>query len=85
MQIWPNPASGVLNVKCLVLSSGQACLLSVVDIFGREVSLPCLGEVRGEGWQGWTIDVSSLPHGIYFISITESGKRVAAGKIVVER
>ncbi|MDX9907612.1 MAG: hypothetical protein RBS55_13580, partial [Bacteroidales bacterium] len=64
--------------------------LMIYDIFGREVLAPytpspAMGEGRGGGWQGWRLDVSALPHGIYFISILQDGRRVAGGKFVVSR
>lgn len=90
--LWPNPASGVLSAKCLVISSGNSCSLSVYDILGHKVlSSPVLttlpaSPLEGGGEQiGWTIDVSSLPPGIYFISVLDDGKRVAGGKFVVGR
>jgi hypothetical protein len=92
LEVWPNPSSGMLNVECLMLNEGSDYELIVYDIFGRISSLPRLGEGQGggheggdRGWKGWKVDVSSLPSGIYFISIMESGNRVAGGKFVVSR
>jgi hypothetical protein len=93
VEIWPNPASGVLSVKCLGLSAGSSYSLSVVDIFGKQTPIQSVpfegggrewGEVDADGsWRGWTIDVSSLPPGIYFMIVFEDGKRVGGGKFVV--
>jgi hypothetical protein len=91
MVVWPNPCREVLSVKVLGLSSGSSCLLSVFDIFGRPVlSSPPAGGGGREGGQeggdgGWTVDVSSLPPGIYLISVLKDGNRVAGGKFVIAR
>jgi hypothetical protein len=87
--VYPNPASGVLSVKCLGLSEVGNLELIVYDIFGRPSTLPRLGEGQGGGNEGrdrgWQMDVSALPPGIYFISVLQDGKRVAGGKFVVAR
>ncbi len=93
LEVWPNPCREMLNVKCLMLNAGESCSLSVYDIFGRPaISSPELTPLpasptswRGGEEIGWTIDVSSLPPGVYFISVLENGKRIAGGKFVVAR
>jgi hypothetical protein len=90
--LWPNPASGgVLNVKCLGLSEVGSWELIVYDIFGRAAPIPGprqwagrLFPTRGKGGS-WILDISSLPSGIYFISVIKDGNRVAGGKFVVAR
>jgi hypothetical protein len=84
MEIWPNPASGVLSVKCLGLSAGSSCLLAVVDIFGRPAPIPGPSPILVKG-ETIELDISSLPPGIYFISVLDDGKRIAGGKFVVAR
>jgi hypothetical protein len=84
VEVWPNPASGVLSVKCLGLSAGSSCLLVVYDIFGRQAPIPGPSPIRVKG-ETIELDVSSLPPGIYFISVLEDGNRVAGGKFVVAR
>jgi hypothetical protein len=84
--VWPNPCLEMLNVECSMLNSGKGCSLSVFDIFGQPLSLSPIGERVGDrGLKGWTVDVSSLPPGIYFLAVVEDGKRVAGGKFVVAR
>jgi hypothetical protein len=85
LEIWPNPASGVLSVKCLGLSEVGNLELIVYDTFGKSIlpPPPAGGEGRGGGQNGWTIDVSELPPGIYFIAVLQNGKRIAGGKFIV--
>lgn len=82
MEIWPNPCREVLNVKCLGLSSGQACLLSVLDIFGQEVPLSSLEEGQSGSW---AIDVTSFPPGVYFVLVKDDVKHISSGKFVKVR
>lgn len=86
LELWPNPAREMLNVECSMLNEEQNCSISVFDIFGQPLSLSPIGERVGDrGWKGWTVDVSSLPPGIYLLSVVEDGKRIAGGKFVVAR
>ncbi len=91
--VWPNPASEMLNVECSRLNAGSSYDLTVYDIFGRPAYSSTL---QGGGWEGGSaagdrnrtgcvIDVSSLPPGVYFISVLEDGKQIAGGKFVVAR
>ena len=52
LEVWPNPASGVLSVKCLGLNVGISYSLSVVDIFGRAAPTPALRQL-GRGRRSW--------------------------------
>jgi len=92
LTLYPNPASGVLSVECLGLSEFEDLELLIYDVFGRSVvvnniSSPMEGGGREGGGAGgemsWTIDVSSLPPGIYFVSVSDHGNRVAGAKFVV--
>jgi hypothetical protein len=88
LSLWPNPASEVLNVKCLGLSESGDLELRIYDVFGRTVeaniiSLPPGGERAGDG--GWQIDVSALPPGIYIAVVRGDAAIVASGKFVVVR
>jgi hypothetical protein len=87
LEVWPNPAQEVLNVKCLVLSEFGDLELVIYDVFGRAVianiiSSPLVGGGREGGWTGWQVDVSTLPPGIYFVSVLEKGRRIAGAKFV---
>lgn len=90
LELWPNPCQEMLNVECSMLNSGKGCSLSLFDIYGRELlSSPFQGGGREGGEEHrevqFTIDVSSLPPGIYLLSVVEDGKRIAGGKFVVAR
>jgi len=90
LDIWPNPASGIVDCRLPIVDLRGDWTLMIYDIFGREVLAPytpspAMGEGRGGGWQGWRLDVSALPTGIYFISILQDGRRVKGGKFVVSR
>ncbi|MBP6870653.1 MAG: T9SS type A sorting domain-containing protein [Bacteroidales bacterium] len=90
LDIWPNPASGIVDCRLPIVDLRGDWTLMIYDIFGREVLAPytpspAMGEGRGGGWQGWRLDVSALPPGVYFVSVLVDGKRVAGGKFVVSR
>jgi len=94
LTLYPNPASGVLSVECLGLSEFEDLELLIYDVFGRSVvaniiSSPMEAGGREGGGAGgemsWTIDVSSLPPGIYLAVVREGTSIVASGKFVVLR
>jgi hypothetical protein len=84
LSVFPNPCSEMLNVECSMLDAGSYYELIVYDTFGLQV----LSGGKAAGDRNWTssrIEVSSLPSGVYFISVLEDGKRIAGGKFILER
>lgn len=76
---------GERSVKCLGLSSGRGSELVIYDIFGRPAPTPDIKRVPAFAGTCWTVDISNLPPGIYFVSVLEDGRRIAGGKAVVNR
>jgi len=84
MEIWPNPASEAIHVR-LNLDDGRFykdCELVIYDVFGRAVSGAIIKQVPAYAGTGWQVDVSTLPPGIYFVSVLEKGRRIAGAKFV---
>ncbi|MBO4600247.1 MAG: T9SS type A sorting domain-containing protein, partial [Bacteroidales bacterium] len=74
----PNPASG--RVRCVRYGQELAeGVLAVVDAYGREVATVVMGPQERSAW----VDVSRLPQGVYFVSLT-TGRGVSTQKLVVE-
>jgi hypothetical protein len=84
LEIWPNPCRGMFNVECLMLNEGKGYKLSIYDIFGREVATDMLSSPQvGEGREGgWTVDISSLPQGMYIIICKDKLNRILSGKFI---
>ena len=75
----PNPASG--RVRCVRYGQELAeGVLAVVDAYGREVATVVMGPQERSAW----VDVSRLPQGVYFVSLT-TGRGVSTQKLVVKR
>jgi hypothetical protein len=92
--VWPNPASGVVNVMCSGLSSGKEYAILVYDVFGREMiatevtsapegggQVECLTTSGGDRY----LDVSSLPPGFYVVILKDQRITLATKKFVVSR
>lgn len=60
---YPNPSSVVTNIEYTVPQSSMV-EISLIDLVGRTVQIP-LSEYKTQGTYTTTIDVSSLPSGIY--------------------
>ena len=88
LTLYPNPASGVLSVECLGLSEFCDCELMIYDVFGREASVNIIQEVSASaGMQewGWTIDVSSVPTGIYLAVVKNEKGLLGSAKFIIAR
>ena len=81
MEVWPNPCSGVLSVKCLGLSAGRENELSIYDIFGREVEV-----IRIPGGQNEVqITVEDYPSGVYLAILNEGHSTLSRTKFIIAR
>jgi hypothetical protein len=77
--IYPNPADNYFALKLddqLKYSNASLKLLNALGEKVVDVPLPSSSEMK--------VDTHMLSPGIYFISITENNKLVAAGKIIIE-
>lgn len=70
IEIFPNPTAGVVN-----LTNVNADLVQVFDSMGRLI--------RSEVTPGYTLNISGMPAGVYFLKITE-GEQVYSARVVKE-
>lgn len=91
VEVWPNPCSTFLSVSIASLQSAvgsqqsnERLNIEISDIFGRKASIP--GPSPPEDEKGeWTVDVSSLPPGL-FLLVVKAGQEVrATAKFLVAR
>lgn len=75
LKLYPNPASGQINVELSSLSENSS--LDIFDISGKIVYTQSLIQLEN------AIDISGLDKGVYFITI-QTGKNNYSEKIVVE-
>ena len=69
----PNPTTGRVNITGKDLKAAE-----VINTFGQ-----CVATVTGEGEQ-FTVDISSLPVGIYLVNITDAEGRKCVKKVIKE-
>ncbi len=72
--LYPNPASDILHLTLL----DPLRPIHIIDIFGRDMFRSSTDE---QGMQ--TINISSIPRGMYNVLLDRDGKLLSAGKIVV--
>lgn len=80
VNIFPNPASNVLNIE-FTSSANDNMSVKLLELSGREVMTRSSKAVSGFNMQ--TIDVSKLAKGIYLVSITTGGETLYS-RIAVE-
>ena len=89
LRVWPNPAKEMFKVQCSgfgssmfggsKLKAGNNKVLSVYNSQGlkvKEINIPA-------GKETLTVDVKGWQRGIYFLRMTEGGKSLGSGKVVV--
>ena len=73
--IAPNPTSNIINVKIETASTDQNYSIRVFDLMGRTVVSDALN-ASANSFVNHTMDLGSLPAGIYMISIEANGYKV---------
>ena len=80
MNVYPNPSSKMVTVDVNLQFSSGSIELSVLDVLGRYAAAPIkaidtldhAGNQRGVSKQ-WSVDVSALKPGIYYIRLKSAG------------
>ncbi len=72
-EVYPNPTTGQVTIIGQDLKAAE-----VFNTLGQ-----CVATVKGEGEQ-LTVDISSLPAGVYFVNITDGEGRKCVKKVVKE-
>lgn len=75
--VHPNPATTFVTARVLV-NPGGACVVRVFDLAGREV-LPPFPVAVNAGVHDMTVEVGSLPSGLYFLQVSFAGMRRSVG------
>jgi hypothetical protein len=80
MEIWPNPAGELLHGR-LNVDDGRLNIdfrLVIYDVFGREI----YPKIISQGEEGWTVDISQLPTGMYIVICKDKENRISSGKFI---
>ena len=80
--VYPNPASTHVYIVANIGETTNASTLKLYDIVGEQVLSQSLGLVKGKNQ--FTVDVSTLPSGLYFIEISD-GQNTQTQKVSVIR
>nr|HPO63951.1 T9SS type A sorting domain-containing protein [Candidatus Kapabacteria bacterium] len=81
-QVFPNPASSKFEFK-INLNYPQSFKIEIFDILGNS-ALPTLNFFSEAGEYSHSIDISSLPKGMYYIITNANNQRTATKLIKVE-
>ena len=82
MQNTPNPVRKTTSIR-FVLAGSQPVSLRVHDLMGRLVRAPFDHALLAAGPHEWSMQVSSLPGGVYFYSLTVANQTITRRMIVM--
>ena len=71
ISIYPNPANGVVSIKCKIQSSEKEKSYTIYNSMGQMI---IQGELTGEETQ---VDMSGYPNGIYVVKVTTEEGSIA--------
>jgi hypothetical protein len=74
LQVYPNPTSGLLHISIDGATFSQA-QVKVIDVVGKVVYVQ--DETNISGTYNTTIDLTTLPKGLYFVSVNGGDKSVS--------
>ncbi len=81
LEVWPNPASGIVDCRWSMVDFRRDLSLRIYDVFGREVA-----EIKVPGKQDQVqINVESYHPGVYIAVLRNGGDFWGSGKFVVAR
>jgi hypothetical protein len=81
LRIWPNPAQGQCAVQLeLPASVGSAALL--LTVVGADGRVALQSTIAGNGTH--TVDLQGLSAGLYHVHVSQGGRWLTGGKLVVE-
>ena len=75
-RMWPNPASGYINLDCSDLSLSRSAFISIIDLQGREQMKVPYSE---------RIDISRMKPGIYTVITMSDGRRTGYFRLVITK
>jgi hypothetical protein len=76
LKVWPNPARDFLNIDAGDLPMTTSPIIRIFDLHGREVLKLLFTE---------QMNISSLPDGIYFITLNINGKQLQHNRFIKTR
>ncbi|MCO6484125.1 MAG: T9SS type A sorting domain-containing protein [Flavobacteriales bacterium] len=82
IDLYPNPASGSVDLVCGSLAAGGATV-QVVDQTGGVVQQASL-RTRAPGLQRSTLYIEGLPAGIYLVRITDASGAFGTKRLVIQ-
>ncbi len=79
VRIYPNPSNEMINVECIVLEEQTPLTLDILDLFGRRVL-----QTSHSGKGILEVNTSSLPPGIYIITLRDPKGFSMSQRIIVQ-
>lgn len=81
IQIWPNPAADIINVRVATTIGMPIASIAMFDIQGKQLSAQTLALNTYET----SVNVSTLSNGIYFIEVTDAAGQTSKQRVVIAR
>lgn len=79
--IAPNPATDIVHIRGILASNTGELKLSILDAMGKEVMMENMGSINNFDK---SIDLSSLPKGLYHIRCMVNGRKIKSDRIILK-
>jgi outer membrane protein assembly factor BamB len=81
LEIWPNPAGGIVDGRWSIVDGRGECSLMIYDMFGRVIRRIYVAENKHE----IQFDVSNLAPGLYLVVLKDESQIIGSAKMIVSR
>lgn len=81
LEIWPNPASGIVDCRLSMVDFRGDCSLVIYDLFGREMMEISVPENENE----IQFDLGNFPLGLYLVVLRNGSNIIGSSKLLISR
>ena len=83
MDIFPNPNAGIFSVNISNVNNDSTVSIKVLNTIGQVVSSPL--NLKGSANGIYSVNLSHLSNGVYFVTIQTDSNKLVTKKIVVNK
>jgi hypothetical protein len=83
LDVFPNPNDGLLSLTISNVNNSSKTSVNVVNAIGQVISTPL--NFKGSANGNYSLDLSYLTNGIYFITIQSDSNKLVTKKVIINK